>query len=174
MAIASQKPPRAHIPQWFQTVQSFIIFLKACGWRGGKNHEVPEQMTHCRQNDKAVSEQTGHLANTALGSDVCPFIHTSFIQSPFIHTSFIHSPFIHSHIQLSVPKACWALPWVPGEVQQNKRLFSPGPHSIRESGNGWERVLGVTGAVEGGCLHGEKVRTSEPGGGGWLYPDRGG
>lgn len=54
-------------------------------------------------------------------------------------------------------------------MQQNKRLFSPGPHSIRESGNGWERVLGVTGAVEGGCLDGEKVRTSEPGGGGGGY-----
>lgn len=111
-ATASQKPPKAHIPQWFQTVQSLIIFLKACGWRGGKNHEVPEQMTHCRQNDKAVSERTGHLAKAARGSDVCPFTHSSFIHSPLIH-------------------ACWAL-WqalwrAPGEAQQNKRLSSPGP-----------------------------------------------
>lgn len=52
-----------------------------------------------------------------------------------------------------------------GRRNKTKGSLPLGPHSIRESGNGWKRVFGVVGAVEGGCFDGEKVRTSESGGG---------
>lgn len=89
MVIASQEPQNAHdIPQQFQAIQHSSFFFKSVGGGEKKNHEVPEWMTHCRQNDKAVSERMG---DGTLGR-CCPGLSCALTHSSFIH-SFLMSSF---------------------------------------------------------------------------------
>lgn len=129
MVIASQKPQKAHSPQQFQTIQHFIIFfLKSVGGGEKKNHEVPEWMTHCRQNDKAVSEQMGGWDTGQMLPGTLTCTHPS-----------IHSPFIHACIWLSVPVSAVAGTW-EGAMKQNKTnqksLFPWTPYSMTERRQG--------------------------------------